>query len=460
MTRVLRSLLLVVALAGCAGSGAPGEEPAETTAEAIVGTNPWFDGTVLFSAADGTYRDISVSADSIFLVRSSGSIEVRAIATPTQVSRTIPGAFRSADFLTDGGGTMGLTASSNATREIWLHAERTTPDAKIAYPPDVTSTTGLATMVDSMGQLVVWVGGIPVPPVSHGFRKLTFNPTTRRATWDPTTYCSLFYQQAVAARDRLLLTYLDFTSHAFERITPAPTCAVVNEAISPHTEHAYTDPTRGLGDRINPIDFDYSPSTDQYFALDPYVESGGFRQQTIVTLPAPHVMLPCTVAAQCPTGQACSNGLCRLPLGAACDSASECATGFCAQGVCCSTACTATCMSCALVGTAGTCTPVPAGNDPLNQCVNQSPATCGTDGACNGAGACRLYASGTTCAGMTCTGSTFTPARTCNGAGVCQTASSTSCAPYTCGTNNACRTSCTIAEDCTTGASCTGGVCR
>ena len=77
--------------------------------------------------------------------------------------------------------------------------------------------------------------------------------------------------------------------------------------------------------------------------------------------------------------------------------ASDCAHNFCAQGVCCATACTGTCASCALAGTMGTCTSVPAGQDPLNQCTDQGVATCGTDGSCNGSGACRKYASGTTC---------------------------------------------------------------
>ena len=36
--------------------------------------------------------------------------------------------------------------------------------------------------------------------------------------------------------------------------------------------------------------------------------------------------------------------------------ATECASGLCQQGVCCSSSCTGTCRSCALAGTAGTCT--------------------------------------------------------------------------------------------------------
>ena len=45
--------------------------------------------------------------------------------------------------------------------------------------------------------------------------------------------------------------------------------------------------------------------------------------------------------------------------------------------------------------------------------------TCGNDGTCNGAGACRKYVIGTQCAAATCTGSTSTSLRACDGAGVC-----------------------------------------
>ena len=85
------------------------------------------------------------------------------------------------------------------------------------------------------------------------------------------------------------------------------------------------------------------------------------------------------------------------------------------------TACGGTCQSCALTGTVGTCTNVPNGADPLNQCSDLGAAACSTDGSCNGSGACRLYAAGTQCVAATCTGTTFTPARTCNGARIQQT---------------------------------------
>jgi hypothetical protein len=95
----------------------------------------------------------------------------------------------------------------------------------------------------------------------------------------------------------------------------------------------------------------------------------------------------------------------------------------------------------------GTCASVPAGSDPQGQCDDQTAATCGTDGTCNGGGACRKYAAGTTCAMATCTGSTLTPTATCNSSNMCVTPANASCAPYACGTG-ACKTTCTTNTDC------------
>jgi len=156
----------------------------------------------------------------------------------------------------------------------------------------------------------------------------------------------------------------------------------------------------------------------------------------------------CTTAADCVTTNLCVTGSCgKLADGQPCAMASDCAHNFCQQGVCCGTACTGTCASCALPGTMGTCTAVPAGQDPLTQCADQGAATCGTDGSCNGSGACRKYASGTTCVAASCTGTTLTPAATCNTSNACVTPANVSCAPYGCGTG-ACKTTCTATSDC------------
>jgi hypothetical protein len=101
---------------------------------------------------------------------------------------------------------------------------------------------------------------------------------------------------------------------------------------------------------------------------------------------------------------------------------------------------------------------VPAGQDPLAQCADAGATTCGVDGFCNGSGACRKYAAGTSCAAASCTGSTLTAAAACDGNGACATPAQTSCAPYLCGTA-ACKTTCATTADCVSPSTCTTGTC-
>ena len=170
-------------------------------------------------------------------------------------------------------------------------------------------------------------------------------------------------------------------------------------------------------------------------------------------------LVTCTADADCVAPNVCTGGSCgKRPNGAACTTAGECSSNFCEQGTCCLTACTGSCRSCGMTGTAGTCTLVAAGADPLGQCADSGASTCGTDGFCDGGGACRLYASGTVCVAASCSGTTFTPARTCNGTGTCQTTTPSSCGTYTCATS-VCRTSCTADADCAAPNVCVMGVC-
>ena len=168
----------------------------------------------------------------------------------------------------------------------------------------------------------------------------------------------------------------------------------------------------------------------------------------------------CTTAADCVSGAACVNGSCGpKPPGAACTAGGECASTFCAQGVCCTTACAGTCRSCAIEGSEGQCINAASGTDPLSQCTDEGAPTCGSDGTCDGAGACRPYSGGTTCAAATCIGSMATPTRTCNGGGTCLIAVPVSCAPYLCGAGGACRTSCGSDADCLAPNVCMGTTC-
>jgi hypothetical protein len=89
--------------------------------------------------------------------------------------------------------------------------------------------------------------------------------------------------------------------------------------------------------------------------------------------------------------------------GQACSAASDCQSGNCIDGYCCDSSCGATCYSCGVPGSEGTCMPVP------QEGTDSSPACTGTH-ACDGAGACKLAggqpcSTNADCAGGACVGS-------------------------------------------------------
>jgi alpha-tubulin suppressor-like RCC1 family protein len=128
-----------------------------------------------------------------------------------------------------------------------------------------------------------------------------------------------------------------------------------------------------------------------------------------------HPTLYCSSHGFCVTrkaqGRACEPGA-----GADCraDGCRVCATGPCVDGFCCEAACSGGCSACARAFTGvanGTCAPVRAGTDPRDACALAPgfPASCGADGQCDGAGACRVSApAGTTCSPATCDSSSMT----------------------------------------------------
>jgi hypothetical protein len=171
----------------------------------------------------------------------------------------------------------------------------------------------------------------------------------------------------------------------------------------------------------------------------------------------------CASNADCATGNYCAGAAC-VPLkaqGAACVGNGDCSTGFCVDGVCCNTACNGSCAACSNAKTAqanGVCGPIIGGTDPDNECAQEAVSSCGLDGQCNGAGACRRWTQGTICAGESCSGSTYTSAGTCDGAGTCNAGTSTSCGAFTCGASS-CAVTCGSNADCTAGSHCAAGVC-
>ena len=172
---------------------------------------------------------------------------------------------------------------------------------------------------------------------------------------------------------------------------------------------------------------------------------------------------PATSTTACVAPNVCNNNSCgkKLP-GAPCSAAAECASNFCAQGYCCITSCTASCKSCGLKGTEGTCTNVPTGTtDPKAMCLDQGAPSCGTNGKCV-AGACQNYGAGTKCKDPACgsNGTTSTAQSNCDGAGHCATPTPTPCFPYTCGaTSGLCNGSCNGTTPCGANATCTAGSC-
>ena len=154
----------------------------------------------------------------------------------------------------------------------------------------------------------------------------------------------------------------------------------------------------------------------------------------------------CATDADCVSPNTCIGGSCgKKPVGQNCSTASECAAGlFCADGVCCQSDCKASCFACNVTGSKGTCVPTKAGDvDPRTMCAVQAPATCGTDGTCDGTGACHKRIAMTPCGDPSCTAGTAKGASFCNGSGTCVAGATTMCAPYVCDVaNKACFTSC------------------
>ncbi|MEP7123053.1 MAG: kelch repeat-containing protein [Byssovorax sp.] len=172
----------------------------------------------------------------------------------------------------------------------------------------------------------------------------------------------------------------------------------------------------------------------------------------------------CVLPTDCTAGNVCIAGKCvaPLPVGSVCTTANQCSSGFCADGFCCGTACGGLCQACSAAktgGANGTCGSVIAATDPDNECAAQATSTCGTNGSCDGVGACQKYVTGTSCVAPSCSGSTLNNGSDCNGSGTCISKGTTPCDPYVCGVGAACKTLCVSNADCTAGNLCIGGKC-
>ncbi|MBI4956796.1 MAG: hypothetical protein HY908_32565 [Myxococcales bacterium] len=88
-------------------------------------------------------------------------------------------------------------------------------------------------------------------------------------------------------------------------------------------------------------------------------------------------------------GGSCDCGSCQHALGTSCAQGTECQSGSCVDGVCCDAACAGLCEACDLGGSTGTCTAVPAGQDPKSECTGSAT--------CDGNRTCSLKALGDSC---------------------------------------------------------------
>lgn len=178
----------------------------------------------------------------------------------------------------------------------------------------------------------------------------------------------------------------------------------------------------------------------------------------------------CTSQTDCSTTSYCkitsgTTGTCtaKNPNGTPATQGFECTSGIVADGVCCNKACTgcSACSGAPLTGApAGTCSFVLDGQIAHNACT-ASGVTCGLDGKCDGAGACRSTpkqgescndpankcVTGRVCQSGACTAGTTTtcPPSTlqCRGAGTCDPATGSCAYPWaldgaSCTDNNSC----------------------
>lgn len=179
----------------------------------------------------------------------------------------------------------------------------------------------------------------------------------------------------------------------------------------------------------------------------------------------------CTSNGHCAPTHYCSAATCvpKKANGETCTGGdgSQCASGNCVDGACCDLPCTGSCQACSAAkkgsGADGSCGPIAAGTDPDSECADQGAASCNQDGQCDGAGACRTYASGTTCLPTACQNGVVETS-TCAGVGNCNTVAS-SCGGYACNASGtACLGSCVNDAGCIGSGAvphyCAGGSCE
>lgn len=151
----------------------------------------------------------------------------------------------------------------------------------------------------------------------------------------------------------------------------------------------------------------------------------------------------------------------KLGQGEACSKNEHCASEQCVDGVCCESSCAGTCRACSMSRTGepdGVCANVGDGQDPDSECEESNKTTCGSDGTCDGAGACRRWGIETQCQPAQCTNEGAKPAAFCDGQGTCANSPVQQCAEYAC-KEGACKRECQNDGDCASGVKCVNKLC-
>jgi len=199
--------------------------------------------------------------------------------------------------------------------------------------------------------------------------------------------------------------------------------------------------------------------------------------------------VPSTDAATKPTPPVEGGPPGSKPNGQACAAPTDCQSSQCVDGVCCASACSGKCEACNLPGKAGTCEPVPDGEDPANDCpttplppvdagvvdddagadaagaINVPEAGVTTDdtkcaGKCDGKRACAFPASKRRCGTSFCNSPTEEGRAACDGAGHCLLGLE-ACDAYSCTPGDpTCKTTCTSPSDCLPTHYCAGTGCK
>ena len=176
--------------------------------------------------------------------------------------------------------------------------------------------------------------------------------------------------------------------------------------------------------------------------------------------------------ADCVPPHVCVAGKCGLRgNGQACTASDQCQSRFCVDGVCCENACAGRCQFCASPASRGSCQPVRSGapdpraaagvTDPARVCVDQGPATCGTNGRCDGSGGCLRYESGTVCRAARCeSGANAEFGDSVCTSGSCRSPSGVGCSPYSGCSGARCLRECEDDDECASGFFCIDETCR